>query len=58
MKRKAYISPELHVVLMETQKMIAASDSDTMNVTVSGDEINSGWADSRRGRSIWDDDEE
>ena len=53
--KKIYVSPTVMVVAVTMQKMIAASNENEISI---GDNYSGGTIGSRRGGSLWDDDEE
>lgn len=55
MKKKVYIAPELQVLELELRHQMMAGSSDTVNFTVSDDEVDEGFADAREGLRWYDD---
>ena len=58
--KKTYINPQLDIMIIRTERFIAASGIDTNNNTagLNGEEAPSGVdAGSRRRRTVWDDEE-
>lgn len=53
MKKQEYITPEIQVVAMESQTLLAGSDENTITVDVDTDDVFDGPFRSPRRTSVW-----
>ena len=56
MTKKAYMKPAMNLVKIQQRASILGASEYGMNSKLQGEEVSNAW--SRRGNSVWDDDEE